>query len=281
MKQADLLRADNVSPVPHHSSRVQRYVIIGDARTGSTLLTQALNSHPDVLCFGEVFNLVHPYVDYGVEGFNNNDKVAIEERARDPRAFLKKRVYGERRTGLRALGFKFPYGQDEWYPTVMQELLTDREIRVVHMQRRNSLRTLVSLKVAQTTGVWGTFDLPPWRQRFTRRKAMRALQDPRWAFSSVRGWLGRRTPPALDDRRIRLSPEECSAHFQRRDEVVARWAQMFSEHDDTRSLLSAIHKRSANEPGCAEIPWRGASPVVVPDAPAEPGTARRTHPQLR
>ena len=33
----------------------KKFVIVSDSRTGSTLLMQLLNSHPEILCFGEEF----------------------------------------------------------------------------------------------------------------------------------------------------------------------------------------------------------------------------------
>jgi LPS sulfotransferase NodH len=131
-----------------------RFLIIGDARTGSTLLVDALQSSPAIVCFAELFNVGVDFVPFGVEGYDNFDQRQRELRDRDPQSFLATRIYSRHSDDVRAVGFKLLYGQALHNPGLMESLLADRELHVVHLNRRNVLRLLVSRKIARTTGVY-------------------------------------------------------------------------------------------------------------------------------
>jgi Sulfotransferase family len=131
-----------------------RFLIVGDARTGSTLLVDALQSSPSIICFAELFNVGVDFVPFGVDGYDNFDQRERELRDRDPEAFLANRIFSEHPDHVRAVGFKLLYGQALHNPGLMESLLADRDLRVVHLNRRNLLRLLVSRKIALTTGVF-------------------------------------------------------------------------------------------------------------------------------
>jgi LPS sulfotransferase NodH len=134
------------------------FVILTSPRTGSTLLVHMLDSHPEVAAGGEFFNV--DLVGRGVIDWPDpalrNDPELHALRAADPVAFLGRMRDEAARRGVRAAGFKLIYEQAlETAPRgVIEYLVADRSIRVIHLRRRNVLRQYLSLKVAARTGEW-------------------------------------------------------------------------------------------------------------------------------
>ena len=110
-----------------------RFAIVGHARTGSNFLFEALDQLDTVQMNHEVY--AHHNRDFGenFEGIWNT-------------------VFSPAGAGIRAVGFKVFYyhlSAGEW-----SRLARDRELKVVHLLRRNRLRTLLSLELARRSDVW-------------------------------------------------------------------------------------------------------------------------------
>jgi LPS sulfotransferase NodH len=112
-----------------------RFIVYAHARTGSNMLLSMLNSHPLVLARGEVFARVDP-----------GDLHASVERTFDrrlPRA-------------IRAAGCKVFY----YHPlgdrsgALWRELDAVTNLHVIHLRRRNVLRTVVSREIADRQNDW-------------------------------------------------------------------------------------------------------------------------------
>lgn len=142
------------------------------------MLVRALNAHPNVRCFGEVFNSAVDFVPFEMDGYDN---------------------FSAR----------------------------DRALRVVHLHRRNLLHVLVSLKIAEATGVWAM----PTGPTLSRANIVRALRHPLRASAAVARRLRRATarthasgPP------VRLSIDECARMFRFLRALEARSDEMFAGH---------------------------------------------------
>jgi LPS sulfotransferase NodH len=139
-----------------------RFVILNAARTGSNYLCALLDSHPEILCHHEIFN---PHVvgvarHLQLSGFRLG---TIEERERDPLALLD-RVWSTP-LGRSAVGFKLCWRQHE---IAYRAVLADASVRKIVLQRRNRVKTFVSLLRARQTGEWVVYDedaLQPERPR--------------------------------------------------------------------------------------------------------------------
>jgi LPS sulfotransferase NodH len=111
----------------------KKFVIISDARTGSTLLLNLLGFHPHIETEGERFK-------------NINGK-SQEEIWND--------IFRKRQKKLRYVGFKLFYfhaeGEDQW---VWDRLKRDRSITIIHLTRDNILRSLISKKIGLKTKIW-------------------------------------------------------------------------------------------------------------------------------
>ena len=131
-----------------------RFIILSDARTGSHMLAQALNSSRNIVCFREVFNETLDFIQYGVEGYDNFSTEDKALRQEEPLRFLDERIFCRYPDKIKAVGFKYHYGHVFGFPGVVERLAEDTGLRVLHLRRRNKLRMLASLRIAEQTGIW-------------------------------------------------------------------------------------------------------------------------------
>ena len=134
--------------------RYNRFVIVCLPRTGSSMLRSLLNSHRQVIAFGELFNSDTP-MNWALAGYSKRGPAARLHR-RDPVLFLKRAVYGCYPRGIGAVGFKLIYDQarEDGRRHLWRYLQTDRDIGIVHLIRRNILRSYLSLQVARKFDHW-------------------------------------------------------------------------------------------------------------------------------
>jgi hypothetical protein len=201
-----------------------RFILLGDARTGSNLLQGALNSNPEVRCFREIFHNEHTTIDYAVAGFDGTDEADIALRAADPARFMRERIFGAYAEGVRAVGFKYLYGHFWGSDALTEAIAGDEAIRVVHLKRRNQLRRYVSLRMAEATGRW--LDeapvRPPGVASLVERLRRRGI-----ALARRAGFPARKRPARP---RLRLTREECLKGFAENEREVARIGAMFDAH---------------------------------------------------
>ena len=204
------------------NSNVQRFMILGSARTGSNLLLSLLSAHPHIKTYGELFNL-----DMLPQG-------SLLEALEDPATFLRRRVYQTHKPEIAAVGFKMFYEHltrdyfgklidvsdaspqlqekyaqfsnflesnyawevlEQRFRTTWEFLHDDQSLAVIHLQRRNMLHTLISLKRAYTTSHW-------------------------WSLKS--------SPQTTSA--VYLDPAECCRYFHKLDSFAAEADTAFSGH---------------------------------------------------
>lgn len=111
----------------------QRFAIIGSPRTGSNYLLDGLKSSPLIRMYHELFA-------------EHNRKIG-----KDFDEILST-VFQYEGKSTKIVGFKVFYNhltEDEW-----SRLLACRDLKVIHLIRRNRLRTVISLEIAFKTGEW-------------------------------------------------------------------------------------------------------------------------------
>lgn len=138
------------------STEGTRFVIIASPRTGSNLVIEMLNSHPDCFCGHELFNQDHidaNHIPWYLADLPQ-DAGLIALRRSDPVAFLGEIDAITRRSGYACVGFKLMYWEGEHFPAVRDHVLRDPSWRVIHVRRRNQLQRLVSMRRAARTGQW-------------------------------------------------------------------------------------------------------------------------------
>jgi hypothetical protein len=164
-----------------------RFLVTCPARTGSTLLVGLLASHPDICAHGEVLAPKGPLNFYGVNYRQEPplEGILMAIRDRDPVAFLHDFVW---QPGARsAAGFKGKYEELllPSYQRVLDAIVADTSVRVLHLTRENLLARFLSQHLA--VKVHRRFNVSEERDR----------------------------PPEV---RVRLSPRECEDDFRRTED---------------------------------------------------------------
>jgi hypothetical protein len=139
---------------------VKKFVIIGLPRTGTTYLFTLLNSHPQILCHGERFN-VYRIIESHPEGERETtDRDALRARDMDPATFFDAgfdaAAYG--RPEAEAAGFKVMLGQD---PRVLFDVIPRRpDVALIYVRRDNKLAQVASHARAKQTKQWADTGAP-------------------------------------------------------------------------------------------------------------------------
>lgn len=112
----------------------QRFAVLARSRTGSNLLVSLLDSHPAVVAHYEVFRTL------GERSCNQ----------------IFNRVFCRYPPGIKAVGFKIFYyhPNDDDSGEIWRLLRADPALKILHLKRRNVLRTIVSRSIAASTEAW-------------------------------------------------------------------------------------------------------------------------------
>ena len=123
-----------------------KFVVMSNARSGTSLLTETLNSHPDIICHGEIF---HPDPTWHLKGtFANLSVEAKIEKRRNLEDFVES-VFNQR--GAAAVGAKMWLDQNpEW----CGNFLADESIYKIIYERANKLAQFSSGTLAKRTQIW-------------------------------------------------------------------------------------------------------------------------------
>ena len=221
----------NLSTISTDSNlKVHRFMVLGSARTGSNLLLSLLSAHPQIKTYGELFNL------------DMLPKTSLTEVLDDPVTYLQQKVYQNHKLEIAAVGFKMFYDHltrdyftklvdmsdaapqlrekytqfssfietnyaweilDKRFRTAWEFLRADRSLAVIHLQRRNMLDTLISLKRAYMTSQW---------------------------------WSLKNDPQTIPP--VHLDPEECCRYFEKLSSAAAEADAAFAEHPK----INVIHE---------------------------------------
>jgi len=111
-----------------------KFVVITRSRTGSNLLISLLNSNPKIIAHGEKFSLL---------GHKNCDQIYKE-------IFPKK--------SNKIVGFKLFYyhPNDSEDKSIWNTLKNNQSIKIIHLQRKNLLRSHISRLIAGKTENWAS-----------------------------------------------------------------------------------------------------------------------------
>lgn len=129
----------------------QKYVLLGRSRVGSTLLARYLNSHVNIIQYGLIFLNENSKIG---KPFLGNERKALELKKRSHSDFIKKYIYRNYPTRLQAVGFKlfYDHANNDSFGNIWSTILSDPNIKILHMKRRNLLRNILSAQIAKKTG---------------------------------------------------------------------------------------------------------------------------------
>lgn len=131
-----------------------KFIILGRPRTGSTLLRSLLNSHSKILVLGELFRK-GTHIGWDMPGYGQNSRL-LSLVTNAPARFLQKEVFHSYPKGIAAVGFKMFYHHAETGPQkeIWPHLSGRKDIKIIHITRKNILKTHLSLVRALETGQW-------------------------------------------------------------------------------------------------------------------------------
>lgn len=117
-----------------------KFIIFAHARSGSTNLAQVLREHPSIKIASEPFHRdyhkINPdeknYIDYIKDEASLSQQLDI--------------LFGQY-SGLKCLEYQLTKGLNNW-------MLKDPSIKIIFLQRKNLLQTVVSMYIASETKVW-------------------------------------------------------------------------------------------------------------------------------
>jgi LPS sulfotransferase NodH len=135
-----------------------RFVVVGAERTGTNLLIGMLNQFPGIYCGGELFNsaqIAKGKLDW-CKVPNAQLPRLLDLRISDPAALWRELSASSQPEGASAVGFKLLYRHGLANEALLDDLATDKGIRIVHLIRRNQLRRFVSERQARASRSWAT-----------------------------------------------------------------------------------------------------------------------------
>lgn len=111
----------------------QKFVIICKGRTGSSMLTRMLDSHSQIKCKGEI----------------------LKDPDSEPRDEINN-IYSPQYRHVKAVGFKLHYNHPGGanHDITWDLIKADSDIKIIHLHRRNVLRSHVSEIISQKTRVF-------------------------------------------------------------------------------------------------------------------------------
>lgn len=156
--------------------RYTPFLILTRSRTGSNLLVSMLDSHPSIIARGELLGRL--------AGRSLDDLLTD--------------AYCRTLPHIKAVGFKlFYYHPIDGDPvTVWRRLGGIDDLRIIHLKRRNVLRTLLSRKIAGSTNIWrrqsgaNTLDASVRRVEMSYEELSEGFEETqRWELAA-QSWFG-------------------------------------------------------------------------------------------
>lgn len=137
----------------------QKFIILTTARTGSSHLVYLLDSHPNIVSMGEIYNEVKIW---NLPEKSLLRKIPHLKKLRDwqPEAFLKFLIFHKYPSQIKAVGFKLLYIQTQDSPgkKLLRYISAQNEIKIIHLKRMNMLEMFISNLMAIKTGIWTSND---------------------------------------------------------------------------------------------------------------------------
>lgn len=130
-----------------------KFVIIAEARCGYQFLASLLRSHPDVMCFGEVFGRKHEVRKSSLFG----EDLPVSEEKDSAIKYLESQLVSHAvRNNKKVIGFKLNHNDcveiENWKS--LWNYLVEEKWKVIHLQRKNLLDRALSEKLAIKDWNW-------------------------------------------------------------------------------------------------------------------------------
>ncbi|HEU4731752.1 MAG TPA: sulfotransferase [Kofleriaceae bacterium] len=132
--------------IPIGREAVQPFVVIGRHRTGSNMLRYALETHPQVVQYGELFNGALQEIAGAYGKYAYRPQSLLRWRRTDARAFLNDVIYRDVLPPISAVGFKLFYrhGRNDGHGNPWPVLRERGDVRIIHLVRQNPIASFLS-----------------------------------------------------------------------------------------------------------------------------------------
>ena len=268
----------------------QRFVLVCDIRTGSTMLRSFLQTHPAVRMFFEIFHLHPDHVPFKVSGYKrkSKDPEVVRRRNRDPVQFLKTYVFTRQPASIQAVGFKLLYTQaraqhmwwedppyERWWTHIDRHvdwkaaqsdlwayLEEETDIAIIHLTRENLLEQKVSAELAKKSGHWGDGATGGVSEDEARPTVMLDPKHCREDFKANRKMQREINERFADHRMLSLTYEQL---VERRDMMLRRVQQFLgvpvhplkteTQKQEKRPLRKIIDNYETLRNEMADTPW--------------------------
>lgn len=145
-----------------------RFVLISAPRCGSNHVMDMFRSDPQIAAYPELFIRRGAPIHWHSQvrrHFESMDVLRLRDR--DPVRFLDEVIFGPRQPqpAVRAIGFKIFYDhalEDDW--RCVWDYIESNDLKIIHLRRSDILKSLVSLRLAQSTGAWTSLDRGAYRR---------------------------------------------------------------------------------------------------------------------
>lgn len=130
------------------------FVVISTQRSGSTLLINLLDQHPELTCAGEIFKqqtvqqILHPEFTFDLEKKRKNWLFGLTKNSQ-----IKKHLRRIMSTSEEGIGFKLMISQIETLPD-LPKILKELNFKIIVLRRPDLILQSLSLALAQATGKW-------------------------------------------------------------------------------------------------------------------------------
>jgi LPS sulfotransferase NodH len=137
-----------------------KFILLGRSRTGSNFLRGLLNSRGGVATLGEILKNPDSISLSSFKWINSEFPISRQAihtyKAEDIDNFVQTHIFRTLPLNIEACGFKIFYyhAQEESRKIIWQLLRTMNDLRVIHVKRRNILRTYLSWEKAVRSNQW-------------------------------------------------------------------------------------------------------------------------------
>jgi len=135
---------------------MKNFVILSSRRSGSIYLQSLLNSHPEILCGGEIFTKKSQFMNDFLR--KNN----IQFKDINPEEYIKSFFSRQPKKKINYLGFRLFYNHlRRERESIWNTLKNTPDLCLIHLQRKNILKKYLSLNLAIKTSSWSRKKMEP------------------------------------------------------------------------------------------------------------------------
>ncbi len=235
-----------------------RFIILGRSRTGSNFLRGLLDSHPGIVTLGEIFREAD-HIDFDHPQYPGSART-LSLYQTNPVRFLDEWVFRKAPLTVQAVGFKLFYyhATDTPFNQLWDYLKEHHEIHILHIKRRNILRTHLSREKAEKTGRW--VNTSGEKEEFGPVEL--DFNECREVFERTRRWENDADQFFKDHPRTEIIYEELAHNYQSEISRIQRFlglpevaVQPQTHKQSQKPLSEAIKNFSELKQQFANTPW--------------------------